>query len=631
MPFGYTGKILRVDLSTKSIKVEEPDEKIYRTYIGGGSLACYYLLKEQKPGVDALGPDNILIFATSAISATPAPGFSRYTVSAKSPLTGGFGETEAGGWFGPELKFAGFDAVIISGKADAPVYLWIHDGQAEIKDAGHLWGKELGEVHDMICEELGDKQTRIAQTGPAGENRVRFACVINELRHANGRSGMGAVMGSKNLRAIAVRGRKKMELADKAKVKELVQWHNATYLETQKVRQDLGTCAGVIPLNLSGILPTKNFRKGEFSEAEAISGEAMKEQILIDRGHCYACPVRCKRVVEVKTPYSVDPRFGGPEYETLGALGSLCEVGDIRAIAKGNELCQRYGLDTIAAGNAIAFAMDCYESGILTTADTDGLEITFGNAEVMLKLIEMITKREGIGDILGEGVMRAAQRIGKGADKLAMHVKGQELPLHDPRGKTGLALAYALSPTGADHIECPHDPLFASSPNKNVDEAATLGIYDPVSPLDLGPEKVRFYYYLQNTWSMYNILGMCMFTGWPLGQFKLEHINEYVRAVTGWNTSLWELFKANERSQHMFRIFNCREGLTKEDDTLPDRLFEGLENGALKGTRINKEEFQQAIETYYGMMGWDPDTGIPTPAKLHELGLSWAIAEIHEG
>ena len=627
MPNGYNGKILRVDLTNNKIDVEVPDEKIYRTYIGGGALACYYLLKEQKAGVDPLGPENTLIFSTSAVSGTPAPGFSRFTVSAKSPLTGTFGETEAGGWFGPELKFAGFDAIIIKGRAEKPVYLWIHDEKAEIRDAQHLWGKTLGDVQDLIREELGDSKIRIAQTGPGGEQMVRYACVINELKHANGRSGMGAVMGSKNLRAIAVRGHKKMELFNRDKVNELVKWHNANFMETSTSRQDLGTAAGVNLLNLSGILPTRNFSKGEFSEAEAISGEAMKEQILVNRGHCYACPVKCKREVEVKEPYTVNPRFGGPEYETIGALGSLCEIGDIKAIAKGNELCQQYGLDTISTGVCIAFAMECFENDILSTDDTGGMALTFGNTEAMLKLIEMIGKRQGIGDILAEGVFLAAQKIGNGAEKFAMHVKGQEIPMHEPRGKASLALAYSLSPTGADHVECPHDQLFYPAPNKNLDEAAMLSLLEPASPTDLGPEKVRYYYYLQNTWSLYNIIGVCIFTAWPLGQFKLDHIIEYVQAVTGWNTSLYELVKANERSQHLFRIFNSREGFSKKDDMLPDRFFEPMENGALKGTSLSRETFHQARETYYGMMGWDPETGIPTPAKLHEIGLSWAISE----
>lgn len=630
MPYGYNGRILRVNLTENTIRVEELEEKVYRTFIGGGALAGYFLLKEQPAGVEPLGPDNTLIFATSAVSGTPGAGFNRFTVAARSPLTGGFGETEAGGWFGPELKFAGFDAVIIKGKAPRPVYLWIHDGEAGMREAGHLWGRETGEAEDLIRHELGDPKVRIAQIGIAGERLVRYACIINELKHVNGRTGMGAVMGSKNLRAVVARGHKKIDLFDKVRVNELARWFNTHYLEKLKMRAEIGTASAVLPLNLGGILPTRNFLDGEFEKAEAIDGTTMKEQILIGRGHCYGCPVRCKREVEVKEPYSVDPRYGGPEYETLAALGSLCAVGDLKAVAKGNELCQRYGLDTISVGVCIAFTMECFERGILNADELGGLRLSFGNTEGMLHLIEMIGKRQGIGDLLAEGVSRAAQKIGKGAEKFAMHVKGQEVPLHDPRGKTGLALAYALSPTGADHLKHPHDPFFYPV-NENLKEAALLGILEPVSPLNLGPEKVRFFYYLQNVWSLYNILGMCIFVGFPIGRWGLDHITDYTRAVTGWNTSLWELLKAAERSSHLFRVFNCREGLGRKDDIIPDRFFEPLRNGRLKGTRIEQDEFVRAIETYYEMMGWERATGIPTKAKLHEMNLSWAIPGVHKG
>jgi aldehyde:ferredoxin oxidoreductase len=628
MPYGYNGKILRIDLDKGKIQQEQVEEKIYRTYIGGGAFACYYMLKEQMAGVDPLGPENALIFSTSAVSGTPGAGFSRFTVSARSPLTGAFGETEAGGWFGPELKFAGFDAIIIKGKASEPVYLWIHNGKAELRNARHLWGKETGETQDLIREELNDKRIRIAQIGPAGERMVRYACIINELKHVNGRTGMGAVMGSKNLRAIAVRGSGKIELANKNRVYELVRWFNSNFYGKLKIRAEYGTAGSVVPLNLAGILPTRNFINGEFSKAQDIDGTTMKQEMLVNRGHCFACPVRCKREVKVGAPYNVEARYGGPEYETLAALGSLCEIGDLKAIAKGNELCQRFGLDTISTGVCIAFAMECYEKGILKSVDLNGLELNFGNSNGMVKLIEMIGKREGIGDLLAEGVMRAAKKIGKGAEEFALHVKGQEIPLHEPRGKTGLGLAYALSPTGADHIEHPHDPFFYP-PNENLTDAAILGILEPVTPLSLGPDKVRFFYYLQQVWNLYNILGMCNFIGFPIGSFGLDKITEYVRGVTGWNTSLWELLKAAERSSHLFRIFNFREGFRRKDDYLPDRFFNPLGNGLMKGKSLDRDEFERAIDMYYEMMGWDKNTGKPIPGKLHEIGLSWAIPEIY--
>jgi aldehyde:ferredoxin oxidoreductase len=461
MPYGYHARILRVDLSTREVKVEEPPEIIYRRYLGGGALASHYLLKELKPGIDPFSPENLLVFATSVICGTPCAGASRFTVAAKSPLTGGYGEAEAGGWWGPELKFAGYDAVLITGRAETPAYLWVHDGEAEIRDARRIWGMFSGEAQEAIRKELGDSRVRVALIGPGGERLVRYACVINELRHANGRAGMGAVMGSKNLKAIAVRGTKKLQLHDPDTIRTVSRWVARNYERQPGSLHDLGTARGVLPLNQRGILPTRNFRSGVFDQAEEISGEKMKETILTGRESCYACPIRCKRQVRIEEGnFRVQPEYGGPEYETIGSFGSLCCIGDLKAISKAHELCQKYSLDTISTGTTIAFAMECYEKGLIDGKDTGGINLSFGNKEAMVTMIEKIARREGLGDILAEGVMRAAVKIGRGAKQYAQHVKGQELPLHEPRGKTGLGLAYALSPTGADHCEAAHDPIF---------------------------------------------------------------------------------------------------------------------------------------------------------------------------
>ena len=352
MAHGYNGRILHVDLGAGQTWTEEPPALWYRTYLGGGAMAGYYLLKEMKAGIDPLGPDNLLIFASNVISGAPVSGFSRYTVAAKSPLTRGFGEAEAGGWWGPEMKFAGFDGIVIRGCAPEPVYLWIHDGQAELRPAGHLWGLDNGQARDRILDELKDERVRIASIGPAGERMVRFACVINELRHTNGRTGMGAVMGSKNLKAVAVRGTKKMTFARPKEVASLAKWHNEQLrVHPPSVQlSEFGTPGLVAGLNASGILPTRNFREGVFEGADKISGQAMVGTILKGRESCYACSVHCKRVIQCTEPYSVEPRFGGPEYETLAAFGSLCAIDNLPAIAKGHELCNRLGLDTISTG-----------------------------------------------------------------------------------------------------------------------------------------------------------------------------------------------------------------------------------------------------------------------------------------
>ncbi|MBA4423128.1 MAG: aldehyde ferredoxin oxidoreductase, partial [Syntrophus sp. (in: bacteria)] len=582
MPDGYNGKIVRVDLTSGMVKVEEPGEIVYRTYLGGGGLASYYLLRELKPGIDPLSADNILIFASSVISGAPIAGMVRYTVAAKSPLTGAYGESEAGGFWGPELKFSGFDAVIVTGKAEKPCYLWIHDGEVEIRSAERIWGLETGPAQEMIREELNENRARVALIGPAGENRVRYACVVNELKHANGRTGMGAVMGSKHLKAVAVRGTKKMTSHDPERLRELskdlaelIGRHGPNM-----VLHKLGTSNLITPLSNQGILPTRNFRTGYFENAEMISGERMAETILKREEGCYACAVRCKRSVEILSgPYATERQYGGPEYETLSSLGSLLCIDDLAAIAKGNELCNRYTLDTISAGVAIGFAMECYEKGILTLADTDGIEFTFGNPDAMLKGIEWIAFRKpGLGDLLADGVKIAAARIGKGSEKFALHIKGQELPMHDPRGKTGQGLSFAVSPTGADHVRAPHDTAFQAY-GPNLGRIAPLGILEPIPPREMGPRKARNFTYLQFIWSLYESLGVCNFVAGPVWALTLPKLVEVVQAITGWETSLWELMKVGERTVTMARVFNLREGFGRKDDTLPDRLFEPLESG----------------------------------------------------
>ena len=530
MPYGYNGQILHVNLTDQQFDIEKPPENFYRSYMGGTGLAAYYLLKQLKPGIDPLGPDNILVFACSIVTGAPFSGFSRYTVAAKSPLTGAFGESEAGGYFGPELKFSGFDAVVIRGRAPRPVYLWINAGQFELRDADAVWGLENGEALDRIREEVGDARARAASIGPAGERMVLFANVMNEMAHANGRTGMGAVMGSKNLKAVVCRGSaENMKVADPGRVKELASWH------TQRIREHLpnqnlgkfGTPMFVMGLNNAGILPTRNWREAVFEGAEKI-GIPGYEKILKRPGTCYRCVVACKRVVETGEPYQVNSRYGGPEYETLAAFGSLCGIDDLAAISKANELCNRYGLDTIGTGSAVAFAMECFEKGILNAADADGREIQFGDAAGMLWLVEQISQRRGLGDLLARGVMRAAEKIGGEAGRYAFTIKGQEIPLHDPRGKTGIGLSFALSPTGADHIETPHDTIFSGEAVKLL---APLGILDPVDPLALDEAKVRFFKQGQLSWGMNNVLGICNFVDAPLFALSYKKLVEAVRRL----------------------------------------------------------------------------------------------------
>ena len=620
MPYGYNGKILRVDLSKDKIWVENRDDNFYRRYVGGWGFIAYYLLKELKPGINPLSPENKLIFAAGVVTGAPIAGSGRNAVGAKSPLTGGFGASEAGGFFGAELKHAGFDCIVIEGRAENPVYLWIHDGEAEIRDARHLWGMHIGDSEKTIRKELGDSLIRTAQIGPGGEKLVRYACVINDLKHSAGRTGMGAVMGSKNLKAIAVRGRDKPKMANPDGVRKMAKEMRDRTLAKPRgaggVDWGLGTGAWMTSHVLSGNLPTRNFRDGLFPNPEAISAQTIKRTVRIRMDSCYACPIRCKKVVKVDEPWRVDPIYGGPEYETLAALGSNCGVDDLKAICKANELCQRYTIDTIGAGATIAFAMECFENGLLTKEDTNGIELTFGNAEAVVKLVEMIGERRGIGNLLAEGTKRAAEIIGKGAEKFAVHVKGQEVPMHEPRLKRALGLGYAVSPTGADHVHNIHDTGYATP--EAWESVRALGILDPVPIEDLGPNKIRLFMYAVHWRVLENCLVICSSVPWSYHQEV-----EIVRAVTGWNTTSWELMKVGERVLNMARAFNVREGFTEEDDWLPDRFFHPQTSGPLSKTAVDPKRLKEAKHTYYRMMSWDEDTGVPTRGKLEELGIGW--------
>jgi aldehyde:ferredoxin oxidoreductase len=623
MASGITAKLLHIDLTSRTTRIEEVPEVTVRTYLGGGALAAHILLRELAPGVDPLGPGNVLVFMTSVINGLSLSGTNRYTAAAKSPLTGGYGESEAGGWWGPELRAAGWDGVVVHGKAERPTYAWIKDDRIEFRDASAYWGQLSGEVQDGLEAELGDKRIRVLQCGVSGQRGVRYAAIVNQLKHFHGRSGLGAVMGSKNLKAIVVRGSKPPAASDKDGAKQKLVWFKDHYDRGKDRFHQLGSSSGVLALEASGILPTRNFRDGSFEGARDISGQKMRDTILVNRGTCYACAVACKREVEVKE-LGVTPKYGGPEYETLAATGSLCGINDLNALALINQLYAQYVLDSISTGAAIAFAMECYEQGIVTRQMTGGLELTWGNVDATIALIHQIGKREGFGRLLGEGVKRAAAELGRGAERFALHVKGQELPMHDPRGKKGLSLAYALSPTGADHMEAPHDPLYAGF-HPQGHPMGVLGLIEPLDPLDLDAKKVRAFFETQKVWSFYNSVGMCDFVGAPLNVMELTPLVDYANSVTGWNMSLYEAMKVGERNNTLARVFNNREGFGPGDDVLPDRLHEGIANGALKGSKVDRDQFLAARRTYYEMAGWDAN-GRPTATKLAELGIAEATA-----
>ena len=612
---GYAGRILRVNLTNHCISVESPDENFYRKYIGGTGFIGYFLLKELPTGVDPLGPENKLIFALGPMTGHPLAGSGRNSVGAKSPLTGGIGFSEAGGFWGAELRHAGFDAIIVEGRSEKPCYIYIKDGQVEIRNGSTVWGKTTAQVEDIIRQEVGEPHVRVTQCGIAGENKVRYACILNDIIHAYGRSGMGAVMGSKNLRAIAVRGTLALSQADQKTILDLAKSMATDRKAQWEGFKDTGTAGGVVSLHNQSALPTKNFKFGQFDGNEKISGQTMRDTVLVDRDNCYACPVHCKRVVKTGEPYNVDPKYGGPEYETVGSLGSTCGIDDLPAVCKGNELCNAYGLDTISAGVSIAFAMECYEKGLLTKDQVDGIDARFGNPQAMLALLEKIARREGVGNLLAEGSLRAARQIGQGSEDFAMQVKGQEIPMHEPRLKMGLGVGYALSPTGADHCHNIHDTGFV----KGSDSARSYGILEPLQVDDLGPSKVRLLAYMLSRRQFGNCVGICDFVSW-----NDDDVVAMVRAVTGWNSSVWELVKAGERAMTLARFFNIREGFTDKDDVLPKRFHEAFVTGPLTGVAPTPEQVEKAKRDYYEMMGWDRETGVPSLAKAQELDIEWA-------
>ena len=631
MSYGYHGKILHVDLTAGQVEVEEPSDTFYHKYMGGSAMGAYYLLKHTPPGADPLGPENTLSLMTGVVTGAPISGQSRVTATSKSPSTGLAGDSQAGGFWPAELKAAGFDGIVIHGRAAQPLYLWVHDGEAELRDAGHLWGRFTADVEDAIREELGDRRIQVLQCGPAGEKGVRFGALINNANRANGRTGMGTVMASKNLKAVAVRGRGRPELADPEALKALAKWGVDHFEESDIYGLGLlGTAEVVRSQNAGGGLPTRNWSSGVFEGADAINGHTMGDTILKERETCFGCVVRCKRVVEVtEGPFRVDPRYGGPEYETIATMGSYCGVSDLAAISLANQLCNMVGMDTISCGATIAWAMDCFERGLITAEETGGIDLRFGNAEALVQMVERIGEREGFGRVLGEGSARAAETLGVGQD-LVVAVKNHEFPAHMPQVKRSLALIYAVNPFGADHQSHEHDPSYELENDWEAYQGrlAELDLLDPQPEGSLGAEKVRYALYTQYLYSCMDTVNVCQFVWGPAWQlYGPGQLAEAVQAVTGWSVSLWELLKVGERRLNLLRAFNAREGVGAEADTVPPKLLIPLRDGASDGVAVTAQEVEQAKAIYYQMAGWDAD-GRPTRAKLEELGLGWVADEL---
>jgi len=618
--FGLMGKILRVDLTNAKISDEEIPESTAKMFLGGGGLATKYLYDEVKKGTEPLGPANELIFMTGPLTGTPCPSAGRYSVVAKSPLTGTWAQANSGGFWAPDFKRTGYDGVIFQGVSKKPVYLVCEDGKAELRDASHLWGLKVPETTDTIQKELGS-QFKVACIGPAGEKLARLACVMNDKHRAAGRCGLGAVMGSKKLKAIAARGTKKIEIA-KPEIFSQVAKKQYDLIRDSMLKVGLethGTNLLLDMVNVRGGLPTRNWQIGMFSRETKINGPALTENLLKDRVACFACPIACGRVSEIKTGKWTGKEGEGPEYESVVLLGSACDVDDLNAITMANFLCNEYGLDTISVGSVIAFAMECYEKGILTKKDTGGMEIKFGDPDVLVELTEKIGKREGIGDLLGEGVKRVAEKLGKGSERFAMHVKGLELPAYDSRAAKITGLGYAVASRGGDHMTgYIQGPTFIDTPFLIVDDSKIADVYVPQ------PKDATVLRDLENALTMFDVTGTCKFMGLML---DAKEWVDLIASVTGWEFTIGDFKKTGERVVNLSRAFNMRDGFSRADDTLPKRLLEEpMPDGPAKGHRV--EQLDELLDYYYEARGWDKKTGKPTPEKLRELGLEYVIPDL---
>ncbi len=616
MTGGYAGKIGFVNLSSGEIREQALDEKLARDFIGGHGLGARILFENQKGRVDALGPENVLGFVTGPLTGTPVPTGSRYMVVCKSPLTGGWGDANSGGFFGPELKFAGWDAIFVSGVASKPSYLMITNAGIEIKDAAHLWGKDAIETEEALVEEIGDPKVRVACIGPASEKLSLISGICNDKGRYAGRSGVGAVMGSKRLKAVAVRGKGRVAVANSESVKKLNQEFSKKMREVAFIQtlMKYGTCGNTAALVGSGASPVKNWLltgTESFPTVKQIDGDNVIAYETRKYG-CFSCPIRCGGITTVSSGKYPVSETHKPEYETVAAFGNMCLNDDLDSIFKLNDMCNRGGLDTISAGSVIAFAMECYENGIVTKADTDGIELTWGNAEAIIAMTEKIIRREGFGDVLADGVKVAAKRIGKGAEKFAMHVGGQEPGLHNVAFLPGRGTGFVADPTPGRHT--------AAAPYTRCDTNTAAGPYKELQ--FSGFEKYQYTgkgpaaAAATNYWQVGASSGICLMP-FMSGIFP---ILELINGVTGWDMSVSEALKTGARIQTLRQMFNAREGISPSNYALPNRLagIPPKSEGPLRGITIDIDtlagEYRKAME-------WDPETGKPTEACLNKLGL----------
>lgn len=620
--YGYSGKQLRISLNNKKVKVEDIDAGIMRQYLGGAGYGVRVLYDELKKGVDPLSKENKLIFATSPLTANRIPGGGSIMLCFKSPLTDTWGESRCGGDFGPDLKRAGFDAVILEDRSDEPVYLVINDGQVSFKPAKHMRGKSVMEKIGMIRDELGDKKISVMCIGPAGEKLVKVSNIMFEQRAA-GRCGTGAVMGSKNLIGIAVKGSQELKVAYPDRLKEAIKV-TIKILKESKIAagfKEHGTTGDMVTNDAAGDWPTKNWHSNSWGKAEKLYDQFYHNHLVRNHGCYTGCPIACGRIAEVKEGRYKTPVHEGAEYESLSAFTAFVLNENLEAAIHATYLCNEYGIDTISAGGIIAFAMECYEHGIIKKGDIGGLDLSWGNPDILPELVKMIANREGIGDILAEGVKVAAEKLGGGAEQFAIHGKGLEAPAHDARSGKVLAVAYGTANRGMCHIH----PLegMAYDSGKLDWGLVKYGVPDPNTVDRWGEEgKGKMVKILQDGLILPDILNTCKF--FMYAGIYVDHLANILSAITGWDMDGWELLKVGERVFNLQRMFNMREGFSKKDDIIHERvrkkpafgLYENEERCAIK-------DYEGMLDEYYRARGWDVKTGMPSKEKLKELGLEF--------
>jgi aldehyde:ferredoxin oxidoreductase len=629
---GYTGKYIRVDLSSGNIRVKETPPKLVHDYLGGSGIGVRLLWNEVGPGVDPLSPQNRIIFATGPVTGTLFPPSGRYTVVSLSPLTGHWGEAHAGGSFGPELKYAGYDFIVVEGRAEKPIYLSIQDDLVELRKASHLWGKDTIQTTELVQEELDDSDVKVACIGQAGENLVKYACVINDYYHAAGRTGMGTVMGSKNLKAIAVRGSGGLR---PARLEEFMEFSRQAFERHTKgewaeyIRKTLrtyGTTGLMDSMNAIGRLPTKNHSDGYYPEIDKVGCEAIRKRFRIAQSSCFDCAIQCKYISRIKKGKYAGTQSGGPEYETVCAYTSNLLNSDLTVAIRANYLCNLYGMDTISSGGSIAFAMECYENGLIGKDDT-GMELRWGDGEVILELLEMIVRREGIGNLLAEGVRKAARGIGHGAEKYAIEVNGLEASGQDGRAHKSVGLTYAVNVRGADHLRslCVIDELgFREKAKERFPQ------YDADVLCDLLDERYKGYMVAdqEEVFAVCDALILCKYgVMWP-PIYYWEDFARLIHVLTGMEeyADVEETKRLGKRITHLKRMFNIRLGWNRANDSLHPRFTEEpMPSGPAKGQVVHLEPM---LREYYEIRGYNWETGYPTRSTLERVGLDDVADEL---